>query len=1120
MTDPMSENYDLPLTLDLALVIAQLKLVERNVEVLSELGDIKEQRRLAAQLEVTQVKLQDQGLIPEDPLEYCRVHAVGWASDAFQFLDEAQNLIKPSKLRWGVQVESRLKSGKTLGQYEGDLQAFISGFRETLSSLKGDLQLEFFATEKNRTDVQALSGYLSLLGASEAMPSDAWNEVDNILKAESADSAVLEELFSDLHKALEIARTHLQKEQEQSHSLAEAQASIGRGDYEPAEAIARVPESERYSDTRFFEIESAIAERDKLLSRIESAPHNTERIKRIGDALYELHAEKWPENNPLKQKLLADKARYQKSHNKLRVLIGALVMAILGFTAYLIIKDNRQRAREKAEAAAEEVRLIAEQDEALAQGHMWVFGAVAERAIELREDVNKPASDYSGWAKEISDVGSITRLSYYENGEMNGFSVSFHTNMVKHLVGNYNRGKEDGLWTAYDLSGNKQSEKSYEDGALNGTYSSWYSNGQKRLLGNYKENKREGVWTAWADDGAKLTEEIYSGGILDGAYSLWHPNGQLKLKGSFSNGEKDGLWIDWSESGTKLKEENYNCGVLNGASSNWHESGHLAEKGTFKHGKKESAWTEWNKEGVKLFVSHYAQGILNGPWTEWHCNGNEKLKGLYMDGQAEGLWLEYSENGDLLDETYYTQGKEDFEKCYEVGMALASVQASNEDLIRSVRLFKKASEAAHDEARYELARAYFYGRGVQRDLKAASNLWRILAEEGHVPSKIDLGFYYYIQAVDDYDLCSVRKAYQLVSGKECVNNGVAQYILGWCHQRGLDLDVDENAAQSAWTKAARLLSLADKRVGGLNDPASLFILGVMHQLGRGGFSVSPSKAMEYYLKVAGRGFPSAEYSIGVLYRKGGGLEENPVKAAEWFGKAAEQGDASAQVMLGTFYFNGYGVEKNSIKAVEWFRKAAEPGNAEAQEALSMCYFRGDGVEKDPLKGIAWLTKAAEKGDADLKLALSTIYIEGRYGVEKDPGKGVVWLKKAAEEGAANAQVFMAQCYFEGLGVDKDPDKEVMWLKKAADQGNADAFSELGYCYYHGRGVPKSENTAFKYWQKAASQGHADGTWRYGFCYAWGTGVQMDAGKAVKLWNQAAKLGSREAKEALKKLDRE
>lgn len=78
---------------------------------------------------------------------------------------------------------------------------------------------------------------------------------------------------------------------------------------------------------------------------------------------------------------------------------------------------------------------------------------------------------------------------------------------------------------------------------------------------------------------------------------------------------------------------------------------------------------------------------------------------------------------------------------------------------------------------------------------------------------------------------------------------------------------------------------------------------------------------------------SAQFNIGVMYRRGEGVLQDDAEAVRWYRKSAEQGYANAQCNLGFMYENGYGVEKDKAEAVRWYRKAAEQGHKTAIDNL-------------------------------------------------------------------------------------------------------------------------------------------------------------------------------------------
>lgn len=120
-------------------------------------------------------------------------------------------------------------------------------------------------------------------------------------------------------------------------------------------------------------------------------------------------------------------------------------------------------------------------------------------------------------------------------------------------------------------------------------------------------------------------------------------------------------------------------------------------------------------------------------------------------------------------------------------------------------------------------------------------------------------------------------------------------------------------------------------------------------------------AFALFQPLAEKGFPRAQFALGLMYEKGQGAGQNDARAAQWYARAAGQDLAEAQVSLGFMYFQGRGVGKDRAEAAYWFRQAAGQGNATAQFNLGVLYRSGEGVAADDSEALAWFRKAAAQG---------------------------------------------------------------------------------------------------------------------------------------------------------------
>ncbi|MFP6901220.1 MAG: tetratricopeptide repeat protein [Opitutales bacterium] len=79
--------------------------------------------------------------------------------------------------------------------------------------------------------------------------------------------------------------------------------------------------------------------------------------------------------------------------------------------------------------------------------------------------------------------------------------------------------------------------------------------------------------------------------------------------------------------------------------------------------------------------------------------------------------------------------------------------------------------------------------------------------------------------------------------------------------------------------------------------------------------------------------------------------------------AADAGVVVAQRELGVLFYEGSYVDRDFHSALKWFRKAADAGDAPSQRYLGAMYFIGKGLAKDKQEAAKWLKRAAAQGDA-------------------------------------------------------------------------------------------------------------------------------------------------------------
>lgn len=131
-----------------------------------------------------------------------------------------------------------------------------------------------------------------------------------------------------------------------------------------------------------------------------------------------------------------------------------------------------------------------------------------------------------------------------------------------------------------------------------------------------------------------------------------------------------------------------------------------------------------------------------------------------------------------------------------------------------------------------------------------------------------------------------------------------------------------------------------------------------------GAALEVKKVINVFQRLAEKGDPGAQYTLGSIFLSGNGAPQNYKEAAKWYRLAAEQRYGDASLFLAGLYYRGQGVPQDYKEALKWYRLAADQGNALAQGGLGFMYAKGQGVPQDAPTAYMWWNIAAAAGDKD------------------------------------------------------------------------------------------------------------------------------------------------------------
>lgn len=193
--------------------------------------------------------------------------------------------------------------------------------------------------------------------------------------------------------------------------------------------------------------------------------------------------------------------------------------------------------------------------------------------------------DYST-LEERWDSGLQAQYYVDKNGTRVGLYQSYYDDEKKHP-------KERGCHgpVTYDEYGLPVSRE-------NGLWTRWYESGNKESEGYIKDNLNNGHWITWYENGSIKEESDWVDGKVT-HQTKWYENGNKESEWDFANGKTTSMRT-WYEDGSKKDEW-----VANGRSVSYYKNGNKMEEGNCKDGVKVGHWTYWYEGGTLRYEEDY-----------------------------------------------------------------------------------------------------------------------------------------------------------------------------------------------------------------------------------------------------------------------------------------------------------------------------------------------------------------------------------------------------------------------------------------------------------------------------------------------------------------------------------
>lgn len=219
-----------------------------------------------------------------------------------------------------------------------------------------------------------------------------------------------------------------------------------------------------------------------------------------------------------------------------------------------------------------------------------------------------------------------------------------------------------------------------QDGEGEGRFEQYfYPNGQVSSEGIMKKGKPDGFWKTYYVTGVIKSEGKRTNFLLDSTWNFYNQAGELTEQISYKIGEKSGYTISYSYNNplrpgapTIVSRELYVNGKKEGSSYYYYPTGELRSIVYYQEGKKQGLSLEYSKDSTLITVMEYNDnyvinrervnrtddvGRKQGTYREYYENGRVKKEVHYLNDQLHGYYREFSGNGDLVTAVRYERGQ-------------------------------------------------------------------------------------------------------------------------------------------------------------------------------------------------------------------------------------------------------------------------------------------------------------------------------------------------------------------------------------------------------------------------------------------------------------------------------
>ena len=154
-----------------------------------------------------------------------------------------------------------------------------------------------------------------------------------------------------------------------------------------------------------------------------------------------------------------------------------------------------------------------------------------------------------------------------------------------------------------------------EKGLRHGSWKGYYNDSKiLRYVGNFNHGKEQGLFTYYANSDKNIVMATRNFDNKNNAYTIFFDETKNKVsEGNMVNKLREGVWKYYHKNSKEIMTlENYKNDMLQGSRKVFYISGKLAEEVNYKNNLKQGISKKYSKQGILIEESTFDKGVLQG----------------------------------------------------------------------------------------------------------------------------------------------------------------------------------------------------------------------------------------------------------------------------------------------------------------------------------------------------------------------------------------------------------------------------------------------------------------------------------------------------------------------------